>query len=406
MKRWVGVLVGVAAISAALGQAPRHFVIVIATASPPEEDPIAVGVFETAMSYASRLVFDPTADKSGRAPYRFGVDDITIIEGGPGPKPTVEESARKGHWKTVCAYYARPTTLPAIRMRKARFAELFRPFHANVYGDPEVVLAAARTGGMLPKPNGRPTEVVAVSIEPKRASKIPDAVAAHFELGASPGWMAPLQTVHSERYSDRVVFSVKTCEFVAPGFQPHPLGQTSGPLGSRLKTALRWIGLIAALGACGWVGRWAYVQARLTKHFELWLPGYAGPFELPPIAQSPDIRSRTRLPRYEGEPAAFVHLPHRAIRLLFYRSATLNWDPRLKVEGLAEDAHDAPLLGLPRFVTILWVERPAESGMFELSIARRSMLGSNERINIAVSFFALPRPALEPLPAHDHEHSV
>ena len=157
--------------------------------------------------------------------------------------------------------------------------------------------------------------------------------------------------------------------------------------GRRAEAAIQWICFALAASA---IGIWAYVQAVLARHFQLWLPGYVTSFRLPPIAQKVASRHVLRLPVEVGELAAILILPSPLIRWIFYRNATLAWDSKLVVIGAPGDRHSAKLTELRTLTKFVCQQRPPTSGEFEFTIERPTKKGGNQRAKINVRFLSLP----------------
>ncbi len=163
------------------------------------------------------------------------------------------------------------------------------------------------------------------------------------------------------------------------------------PSGVRSRSFLALIVLLA--GVVG-VASWAYYHLVTAKHFKLWLPGYVTSFELPAMSQGATSRFIVRQPVGNGELAAVLTLPKGIVRALFYRNATLRWDPKLSLVGHAE-AEMAKIALLPSVAKFVWLDRPASSGEFVLSIERPLRSGRNQRAKINVRFLALKSGTLK-----------
>jgi hypothetical protein len=151
------------------------------------------------------------------------------------------------------------------------------------------------------------------------------------------------------------------------------------------KYTLWALGLLA-LAATGW----AYHQRMVARHFRVWLPDYTLPTSLPPLANDVTTHFSSRVPKYDGEEAAWMELPHAFVRKIFYRDSTLRWDERLSVPGHGE-ATEAKLTSLPRFVTFVWSGRPASGGEYDLVVERPKSGGRNHRLKATVRFLSLPQ---------------
>lgn len=152
----------------------------------------------------------------------------------------------------------------------------------------------------------------------------------------------------------------------------------------------RTILIILGLGLIG-TGIWAWYQRNVARHFKFWLPDYALPGVLPALSQEAGSHFTSRVPRYDGDEAAWLELPHPWIRSLFYRGATVQWDDRLEVQGFA-GATEAPIGRLPRFVSFQWAGRPSSGGEYDVIISRPASKQRNQRMKATVRFLALPLP--------------
>lgn len=330
------------------------------------------------------LLFKPGAVIPGRSWYRFGIDSMTLVESGPGPKSTETLSALRGHWDAVEADYARFLTRPRIKLRQSRFEELFRPQPRPHQLDLDRTLESSARDWM----NGTPERLVVLRESANDRVPVPALVAKRFEAAKERFRLVS----RSQKRIGRG-YVVETAD-ILPGPEPVPTPMAykqPGLFGRALRVLLDLAGLVAAAA----IARWAWIQRFRTRHFELWIPGFAGAFTLPRLSQNGQASFRARLPRYAGEPAAHLELPGRTVRALFYPRAKLQWDPRLRVDTLEPSRTECSLFRLPRFVRFVWVERPAEEGNLSLSIVRPRMLGGNDRVDIAVNFLALPRPSPE-----------
>jgi hypothetical protein len=158
------------------------------------------------------------------------------------------------------------------------------------------------------------------------------------------------------------------------------------PASSGLARYLLW-----SLGILGLAGLgWAYHQRFVARHFRVWLPDYTLPTSLPPLSNDVTTHFSSRVPKFDGEEAAWIELPHAFVRRLFYRDSILRWDERLSVLGLG-DTTQAKLTSLPRFVTFVWSGRPASGGEYDLVVERPKPGGRNHRLKATVRFLSLPQ---------------
>ena len=165
---------------------------------------------------------------------------------------------------------------------------------------------------------------------------------------------------------------------------------------ARLLTRCLWMVLTSIL--IGFGGYWAYYQAVLARHLQLWLPGYVTSFRLPPLSQRVNSRHLIRIPVEVGDVSAILILPSPFVRYVFYRGATLHWDARLRVPALPPDAVSAKMTQLPRVTKFICVDRTHAAGEFELVLERITKNKRNHRAQINVRFLSLPnssRSALE-----------
>lgn len=137
------------------------------------------------------------------------------------------------------------------------------------------------------------------------------------------------------------------------------------------------------------LGVWAYYQAVLARHLQLWVPGYVAAFKLPPLSQSVNSRHVVRIPIEIGDLAAIVILPPLWVRYLFYSSAKLHWDSRLALTALPAGAVSARLTRMPRVCQFICRDRTYASGEFEFVFERNSRNRRNQRAQINVRFLAL-----------------
>jgi hypothetical protein len=156
-----------------------------------------------------------------------------------------------------------------------------------------------------------------------------------------------------------------------------------------------FIVLLAVGGIAG--GIWAWYQRNMARHFRFWLPDYTLPASLPAISQEANSHFSSRVPRYDGDEAAWLELPHPLIRSLFYKGATVQWDDRLEVPGFAGET-EATMSRLPRFVSFLWTSRPSSGGEYDVIISRPASKQRNQRMKATVRFLSLPKlEAPEPI---------
>jgi hypothetical protein len=379
---------------------PQHFVVVMAADPAPEYDPQGLGVFQAAESKVYDLLFKWGEVIPQRRWYRFGIDSMTIIESGPGPKPWEAAAAAKGKWTLVAFDYARPITRPAIKIRQSRFAELWRSSHRIHQFDSDLTLAASKSLWMTPRGASEPIRLIVLRQTPSRPVAISGEVAAHFDEERREFALTP-KTQAWFPYSDRLKFVVETADLV-PGpsvdasTNPKTPKRDDGRFSRVLGIAFTVLKDLAFAGLAAWAARWVWIQRTRARHFEMWIPGFARAFPLPALHGSKSAGFRARLPRYSGEPAAHLELPGRTIRVLFCSGVVLRWDERLRVDGVAPSVTECSVMKLPRFVRFVWVERPAEQGNLSICIERPRMLGGNDRISIDVSFLALPQSDPEP----------
>jgi len=159
------------------------------------------------------------------------------------------------------------------------------------------------------------------------------------------------------------------------------------PAGARTRSFFLAFLSLAAVVA---LAVWGYYHAMLARHFRLWLPGYVTSFELPPVSQRIASRHIVRLPTETGELAAVLTLPSPLIRAIFYRQATLRWDPKLRLLKAPATLEIKDLMHLPTVTKLVWHDRPPTAGEFELTIERPAKNGRNQRAKINVRFLSLP----------------
>ena len=159
-----------------------------------------------------------------------------------------------------------------------------------------------------------------------------------------------------------------------------------------LPAVARLVRLVIGGLVCGVLfafGVWAYYQAVLARHLQLWFPGYVAAFKLPPLSQSVNSRHVVRIPIEIGDLAAIVILPPLWVRYLFYSSAKLHWDSRLALTALPAGTVSAQLTRMPRVSHFICRDRTYASGEFEFVFERNSRNRRNQRAQINVRFLAL-----------------
>jgi len=140
-----------------------------------------------------------------------------------------------------------------------------------------------------------------------------------------------------------------------------------------------------------WTLATVYRHGWLISHIRLRLPGYAPPFNLPPLSQMRNARFVVRVPSGNGETALVIIPPSGLIRRLFYKDSVASWDSNLYVGGHPQGETSANLGELRRPLELKWRDRPPEATVARVVIERKLPVASPHRLEILVRFAALPR---------------
>lgn len=164
----------------------------------------------------------------------------------------------------------------------------------------------------------------------------------------------------------------------------------SSPESSAAKRNRAFIWFLLAVGVA-WGGITFYRHGWLLSHLRIRLPGYAPPFELPPLSQNRAARFAVRIPAGNGETALVLLPPSGLIHKLFYKEAIACWDPQLRAVGLGEDVTQVNLADLSAPLHLEWRDRPVESTTARVTIQRKLFFFPPHQLEILVRFAALPR---------------
>jgi len=164
----------------------------------------------------------------------------------------------------------------------------------------------------------------------------------------------------------------------------------SSPESSAAKRNRAFFWFLLAAGAA-WGGITFYRHGWLLSHLRIRLPGYAPPFDLPPLSQNRAARFAVRVPAGNGEAALVLLPPSGLVHKLFYKESAVSWDSQLRAVGLNEDVTQIDLAGLGGPLHLEWRDRPQESTTARVIVERKLLFFPTHRLEILVRFAALPR---------------
>ncbi|HWD39811.1 MAG TPA: hypothetical protein VG944_13260 [Fimbriimonas sp.] len=150
-----------------------------------------------------------------------------------------------------------------------------------------------------------------------------------------------------------------------------------------------WGILVLAAGLAFAAAGWYAYHRLVARHFRLWLPDYSQGLSLPPMRQGGTVHYITRMASSQSEAAAYLELPSPLIRRLFYPALRVHRDPRLvllRAPSLADEATSVVTPDLPRFLELVWIERPLSAGMFDLSIEQQTRSGKSLLVQATIRF--------------------